>query len=134
MHRTAKSALLIGGAILLLGNAPAVSPKPATPTTIAAQKAVAASLPAEDGRDAEFAARGFISSRGDPVIKAADGRPVWNLAGYDFVSGAAPATVNPSLWRHIGILRSHGLSRWPSLDHGSRFPRAPGGSRTSVLR
>ncbi len=109
MHRTAKSALLIGGAMLMLGNAPAVAPKPASPATIAAQQAVAASLPAEDGRDAEFAARGFMASRSDPVIKAADGRPVWNLAGYDFVSGAAPATVNPSLWRHIGLLRGHGL-------------------------
>ncbi len=109
MHRTTKLALLTGGAMLMLGNAPDLSPKPASPATIAAQKAVSASLPAEDGRDAEFAARGFIASRVDPVIKATDGRAVWNLAGYDFVAGAAPATVNPSLWRHIGILRRHGL-------------------------
>ena len=109
MHRTAKSALLIGGAMLMLGNAPDLSPKPASPPTIAAQQAVSAALPVEDGRDAEFAARGFIASRADPLIRAADGRAVWNLGSYDFVAGAAPETVNPSLWRHIGLLRRHGL-------------------------
>ena len=109
MQRTAKSALLIGGAMLMLGNAPDLSPKPASPPTIAAQRAVSAALPVEDGRDAEFAARGFIASRADPLIRAADGRAVWNLGSYDFVAGAAPETVNPSLWRHIGLLRRHGL-------------------------
>ena len=109
MHRTAKSALLIGGAMLMLGNAPDLSPKPASPPTITAQRAVSAALPVEDGRDAEFAARGFIASRADPLIRAADGRAVWNLGSYDFVAGAAPDTVNPSLWRHIGLLRRHGL-------------------------
>ncbi len=109
MHRTAKSALLIGGTMLMLGNAPDLSPKPASPPTINAQRAVSAALPAEDGRDAEFAARGFIASRADPLIRAADGRAVWNLGSYDFVAGAAPDTVNPSLWRHIGLLRRHGL-------------------------
>ncbi len=109
MHRTAKSALLIGSATLMLGNAPNLSPKPASPPTIAAQQAVSAALPAEDGRDADFAARGFIASRADPLIRAADGRAVWNLGSYDFVAGAAPDTVNPSLWRHIGLLRRHGL-------------------------
>ena len=109
MHRTAKSALLIGGAMLMLGNAPDLSPKPASPPTITAQRAVSAALPVEDGRDAEFAARGFIASRADPLIRAADGRAVWNLGSYDFVAGAAPETVNPSLWRHIGLLRRHGL-------------------------
>ena len=109
MQRTAKSALLIGGAMLMLGNAPDLSPKPASPPTITAQRAVSAALPAEDGRDAEFAARGFIASRADPLIRAADGRAVWNLGSYDFVAGAAPETVNPSLWRHIGLLRRHGL-------------------------
>jgi alkyl sulfatase BDS1-like metallo-beta-lactamase superfamily hydrolase len=89
--------------------APDLKPKPATAATIAAQRSMAATLPAEDGRDADFAARGFIASRTDPLIRAADGRAVWNLASYDFVAGAAPDSVNPSLWRHINLLRRHGL-------------------------
>ncbi len=101
---------LVGTA--LLGNAPAPPPEPAKPAsaaTIAAQHAQAAALPAEDGRDAAFAARGFVATREDPLIKTSDGRTVWNLGAYDFVAGAAPATVNPSLWRHIGMLRRNGL-------------------------
>ncbi|MCA1660638.1 MAG: MBL fold metallo-hydrolase [Novosphingobium sp.] len=100
------------GAILagvVASAAHAEAPKPASPATIAAQRAVAAALPVEDGRDAAFAARGFVGTRADPLIRAADGRPVWNLAAYDFVAGPAPDTVNPSLWRHIGLLRRHGL-------------------------
>lgn len=83
--------------------------KPASPATIAAQRAVAAALPADDGTDLAFATRGFVATRADPLIRNAQGKPVWNLDAYRFVDGAAPDTVNPSLWRHIGLLRRHGL-------------------------
>lgn len=97
-------------AFALLANSPAPdAPKPASPATIAAQKAAAAALPKEDGRDADFASRGYLATRADPLIKGAQGNVVWNLAAHDYVSGAAPDTVNPSLWRHIGLLRKHGL-------------------------
>lgn len=88
---------------------PAALPQPASPATIAAQANAARSMPPEDGRDADFAAQGFIASRTDPIIRAADGRPVWNLDAYDFVEGAAPATVHPSLWREMTLLKRHGL-------------------------
>jgi alkyl sulfatase BDS1-like metallo-beta-lactamase superfamily hydrolase len=104
-----KAALLLAGTALALGNGPAETPKPASAATFAAQRTMASTLPADDGRDAAFAAQGFIATRADPLIKAADGRTVWNLAAYDFVQGTAPGTVNPSLWRHIGLLRQHGL-------------------------
>ncbi len=105
-------AVLLGTTPALIAAAPPspnMAAKPASAATIAVQHGVAAALPTEDGRDPDFAGRGFIATRADPVIRAADGRVVWNLAGYDFVAGAAPATVNPSLWRHIGLLRRHGL-------------------------
>lgn len=109
-HRRFAGTALIALAPLLLAQAPAPeAPKPATPATLAAQRAAAAALPQDDGRDATFAKQGFLGTRADPLTKAADGRPVWNLAAYDWVAGAAPDTVNPSLWRHIGILRQHGL-------------------------
>jgi len=111
--RRLAGAALLAFAPLLLAQAPAPlahdAPKPATPATLAAQRAAMAKLPKDDGRDAAFAQQGFLGTRSDPIIKAADGRPVWNLAAYDFVAGAAPDTVHPSLWRHIGILRQHGL-------------------------
>ena len=115
-HRRLAGTALLAFAPLLLAQAQAQAPapdapKPATSATLAAQRGAAAALPQDDNRDATFARQGFIATRSDPLIKAADGRPVWNLAAYDWVAGAAPDTVNPSLWRHIGILRQHGLFR-----------------------
>ena len=101
--------LLLGVATPSFAADPALEPKPASEATVAAQKMVAASLPAEDGRDAEFADRGFIATRRDPIIRMADGKPVWNLGAYDWMDGEAPSTVNPSLWRHMKLLRKHGL-------------------------
>jgi alkyl sulfatase BDS1-like metallo-beta-lactamase superfamily hydrolase len=89
--------------------AQSLEPKPASPATVEAQKAIAAKLPAEDGRDAAFADKGFIATRADPIIKTAEGKPIWNLDAYGWIEGEAPPTVNPSLWRHMKLLRKHGL-------------------------
>jgi len=84
--------------------------KPASEATVAAQRSVAAQLPAEDGRDLDFADRGFMGTLSDPIITNKDGKPVWNLGAYDWMAdGKSPDTVNPSLWRHMGLLRKHGL-------------------------
>lgn len=82
---------------------------PASPTTIAAQQSAAADLPPDGTRDAEFATRGFIATLPDRVIRNPAGAPVWNLDAYAFVDGTAPATVHPSLWRHMRHLKHHGL-------------------------
>jgi len=108
-HLVAMALLLSSTALVAAPPAPDTSAKPASPATVAAQKAATAALPAEDGRDADFAQRGFIATRSDPIIRNAAGKPVWNLAAYDFVTGPAPATVNPSLWREMTLLRKHGL-------------------------
>jgi alkyl sulfatase BDS1-like metallo-beta-lactamase superfamily hydrolase len=99
---------------LLLGCAPVsafgqIGTKPASKATVAAQQRVTAELPPEDGRDAEFADRGYLGTFADPIIKTKDGKPVWNLDAYAWMDGKSPDTVNPSLWRHMGILRKHGL-------------------------
>lgn len=60
-------------------------------------------------QDFDFAERGFLGTRSDPRILAADGRVVWDLAAYDFLKGPAPTTVNPSLWRQSQLLAKHGL-------------------------
>ena len=101
--------MIRAGTALALVVSGAVQAKPASEATIAAQRAMATTLPADDGQDAAFAKRGFVATRADPLIRAADGRPVWNLDAYKFVSGPAPATVNPSLWRHASLLAVNGL-------------------------
>ncbi|HEY8616480.1 alkyl/aryl-sulfatase [Phenylobacterium sp.] len=63
----------------------------------------------KDRQDFAFAERGFVGTRAEPKIVAADGRVVWDLAAYDFIKGTAPASVNPSLWRQAQLLSKHGL-------------------------
>ncbi len=64
---------------------------------------------ADDRKDFEFAARGFIATRKDPVIKRDDGRVAYDTSAYEFLKGTAPDTANPSLWRQAQILTMHGL-------------------------
>lgn len=100
---------LLAGVALTTTLAAQEGAKPASPATIEAQQAAAATLPPDGTRDADFALRGFLATRTDPIIRNANGDPVWNLGAYSFVEGEAPATVHPSLWRHMRYLKHHGL-------------------------
>lgn len=78
----------------------------------AANAVSAASLPAEDGQDADFASRGFMGTHLATSIPRDDGKGVaWDFAALDRLKGPAPASVNPSLWRHSLLLAKHGLFR-----------------------
>ena len=88
---------------------PVMAQDAASEATRAAQTDALAQLPPEGTRDAGFSTRGFLATRKEPVITDASGKPVWNLAAYAFVDGPAPATVHPSLWRHMRHLKHHGL-------------------------
>jgi alkyl sulfatase BDS1-like metallo-beta-lactamase superfamily hydrolase len=63
----------------------------------------------DDRRDFDFAERGFIATREDPIIPGPGGRVAYNLAAYGFLDETAPESVNPSLWRQAQILTKHGL-------------------------
>ncbi len=100
------------GLIALLGAAGAAEAQDqggASASTRAEQAATVKQLPPEGTRDAADSQRGFLATRRDPVILNAAGKPVWNLDAYAFVTGPAPDTVNPSLWRHMTHLKRHGL-------------------------
>ena len=66
-------------------------------------------LPLHDTRDFEDADRGFIAALSPCVIKAADGRVVWDNDAYSFLSGSAPTSVHPSLWRQSTLAAKQGL-------------------------
>ena len=85
------------------------TPLAATVLSMALATPAAAGPDFADRQDYAFAERGFVGTRADPKITAADGRVVWDLAAYDFLKGAAPASVNPSLWRQSQLLAKHGL-------------------------
>ncbi len=108
MNRFALSALLMASTVTV-AQTPDPAPKPASPGTLAAQAKARAALPDDDGRDLKFATRGFIATLADPILRNARGEPIYNLDAYAWVKGKAPDTVNPSLWRHIGMLGKHGL-------------------------
>lgn len=87
-----------------------LAPRPATAHTRAANAAAAAGLPTSDRRDYDDAARGFIATLDDPVVRREDGLPVIDVSGHDFVlADEVPDTVHPSLWRHAQVNQPHGL-------------------------
>lgn len=87
-----------------------VEPKPAEPSTIAANAAFARTLPAEDVEGEADINRGFIASIPDAQTLTADGKVIYSLKGYEFLKPAVgPATVNPSLWIQARKTMANGL-------------------------
>jgi alkyl sulfatase BDS1-like metallo-beta-lactamase superfamily hydrolase len=83
--------------------------KPATAATRAANHEVARSLPFDQDADFELAQRGLLASDPGLQIQADDGTIAWDMTSYEFTKGAAPDTVNPSLWRQAKLNMIHGL-------------------------
>jgi alkyl sulfatase BDS1-like metallo-beta-lactamase superfamily hydrolase len=86
-----------------------MAPKPATPATASANQAVRQAVAAFDKRDFDDATRGKLAELNDPLVKAADGRIVWDTRKFDFLKGDASASVNPSLWRNQQLQHAQGL-------------------------
>lgn len=85
-------------------------PKDAHPAVAALNAAMLSALPFEDRQSYEDTRRGFIDTLPDATITNVQGRVVWTLKPYDFLSSSsAPQTVNPSLWRQSQLNMNHGL-------------------------
>jgi alkyl sulfatase BDS1-like metallo-beta-lactamase superfamily hydrolase len=95
--------------VLALLTAPALAAPEVLPSTARANAETAAALNWDDRRDLDFAARGFMGTLKEPVIRAADGSVLHRLADPARFAKPAPATVNPSLWRNGGLVSRHGL-------------------------
>ena len=88
----------------------AIAPKDATEATCAHNRSVLAALPFGDTQDFADAQRGFIATLPEIEIRNAEGRIVWTLRDYAFLSAEeAPSTVNPSLWRQARLNMNYGL-------------------------
>lgn len=81
----------------------------ATEAIRAQHRALTESLPFGDTRDFEAADRGFLGTISPGQVTDADGNVVWDADSYDFLTGDAPDTVNPSLWRQSTLVAKHGL-------------------------
>ena len=85
----------------------AVDHKPPTPVIESAHGGHG--LPFHDTTDFDDADRGFIAALSPCVVKAADGRVVWDNDSYSFLEGDAPTSVHPSLWRQSMLNAKQGL-------------------------
>ena len=89
------------------GNLDPVDHKP--PTAAIASAHQHRQLPLDDTADFADADRGFLGALTPCVVKAADGRVVWDNDKYSFVTGDAPPSVHPSLWRQCMLTAKQGL-------------------------
>ena len=96
-------------ATIAVGAQAADAPKPPTPATEQANAAMRQTVATFDPRDFEDATRGKLAELDDPLVKAADGRIVWDARRFNFLKADAPPTANPSLWRQQQLNRAQGL-------------------------
>src|SRR5690242_9214466 len=82
---------------------------PPTAVIEAANRDHLSSLPFSDTADFEDADRGFIGALEPCVVKAADGRVVWDNVVYAFLNADVPKSVHPSLWRQSQLCAKQGL-------------------------
>jgi alkyl sulfatase BDS1-like metallo-beta-lactamase superfamily hydrolase len=86
------------------------TPKDASPSVVAQHAATLKALPFSDTRDFDDAARGFLGTLDHARVATPQGRVVWSLEPYGFLSDKeAPPTVDPSLWRQSRLNMNHGL-------------------------
>ena len=83
--------------------------RPPSSAIEAAHAASRTSLPFGDDRDLVAARRGFLGRLEPCVVRNARGRVVWDNDAYAFLTGEAPTSVHPSLWRQSTLAAGQGL-------------------------
>ncbi|WP_327707941.1 MBL fold metallo-hydrolase [Streptomyces sp. NBC_00464] len=82
--------------------------KSAQPAISRSNDEVLRRFPFDDTQDMDAARRGFMGTA-PSEITTADGRVVWDLEAYGFLTQDCPPTANPSLWRQSRLVAEHGL-------------------------
>ncbi|RFU82580.1 MBL fold metallo-hydrolase [Streptomyces triticagri] len=85
------------------------TPKHVQPFVAKQQEELRKRLPFSDTQDFEDATRGLIARREPNAVAAEDGTVVWDNDSYAFLTGDAPDSVNPSLWRQSRLVAEQGL-------------------------
>ena len=80
-----------------------------TEHTLRANQAAGSRLDLDDPADFEAATRGRIAQEDRVRVETEGGRVIWDTGEYSFVTGDAPASVHPSLWRQEKLNNEHGL-------------------------
>ena len=106
--KTMTTALVAAPTLAGCGRETAAPSGDASATTVQANAQFAQTLPLDETQGFEDARRGLIA-RPEGKILAADGSVLIDFDAFKFVDGAAPPTVNPSLWRHAKLNAQIGL-------------------------
>ena len=83
--------------------------QPASAPIEAQHAAALQRLPFDDTDDVADADRGFIAALSPGIVTNDAGRVVWDNDSYSFLTGDAPTTVHPSLWRQSALVARQGL-------------------------
>jgi alkyl sulfatase BDS1-like metallo-beta-lactamase superfamily hydrolase len=94
--------------------------KGATEATRAVLARARETLPPASAETVADAGRGLVGTIEPPRVMHAAGFPVSDLQTLDFLDGADPDTVHPSLWEHARLGRTHGLFRVAERVHQVR--------------
>jgi len=105
----ALSALALCSLTAINAQAADMSVKPATAATVAANKAFGSESQLASSLEIEEASRGFIAAIEAPAIVGANDKVAFSVAPLNAFKGAAPDTVNPSLWESAKLTAKHGL-------------------------
>ncbi len=84
-------------------------PKPATAATAETNQKTGKELRFDDRMDFEDASRGLVATLPDQPVVGPNGQVIWDGTRFKFISGPAPTSVNPSLWRQEKLNNFHGL-------------------------
>ncbi|MFF0343522.1 alkyl/aryl-sulfatase [Kribbella sp. NPDC004875] len=72
-------------------------------------RAALADLPMDDTADFDATSRGLIAELSPDVVRSASGDVLWDNDSYGFLTGEAPDSVHPSLWRQSQLVARQGL-------------------------
>lgn len=115
MKRVILAALFLAACQSETATAPRITETPpattleASASVKAANQSVSDYLDFSDRSDFDAAERGFIASLPEGTIPGLTELPAYDYGAFEFLSEAAPDTVNPSLWRQGQLNAKHGL-------------------------
>lgn len=115
MNSKNNAAIALFSTLILLAGCESDAPPPvpesseATSYTVAHNRKFAEFLDLGDQDGFEDAKRGLIAAAPDEPVKDTEGEVIWDPRNYAFITGDAPDTVNPSLWRQSLLNMQRGL-------------------------
>jgi alkyl sulfatase BDS1-like metallo-beta-lactamase superfamily hydrolase len=83
--------------------------QPPAEVTVSAHRDPSGSFNYSDRAAFADADRGHLGSLVPGVVRSSDGRVVWESDSYGFLTGEAPPSVNPSLWRQSQLVAKQAL-------------------------